>query len=131
MHEGLKFDMDLEFMAEIAITTFLAILAWFINAVKSMAVSKLDELDKKHAENSARIDKQCEKLQEHRTEIEVLKSTSIKRADLDAVFSGLRDELKEDIDKVFVGVQERIDKFYANQADMMHRRDSDRTRLDK
>ena len=113
-------------MAEIALTTFLAILAWFINAVKSMAVHKIDELDAKHKENSARIDKQCEKLQEHKTEIEILKSTSIKRSDLDAVFTGLREELKEDIDKVFVGVQERIDKFYANQAHLMDRRATDR-----
>lgn len=115
MHEGLKLDMDLEFMAELAITTFLAILAWFINAVKSMAVSKFEYLEKKHADNSAQIDKQGEKLQVQHTDIELLKQTSLKRADIDLIFEGLRDELKDDIDKVFVGVTSRIDTFYASQ----------------
>lgn len=127
MHNGFDFEMDFEFMAEIAITTLLAVLAWFINTVKSMATDKLDDLTKKHKENAERLDKQCEKLQEHRTEIEILKQTSIKRADLDAVFLSLRDELKEDIDKVFVGVQERIDTFYASQANIADRRN----KLDK
>jgi len=111
MHEAFSFDT--EYMTELAIGTFLTILAWCINAVKSMANSRIEELDKKHKENSDRIDKQCEKIQELNTNVEVLKQTSIKRDDLDKVFNGLREELKGDIDCVFTRIHERVDQLYS------------------
>lgn len=111
MHEA--FQLDTEFMAELAIGGFVSILAWFINAVKSMATSRIEELDHKHKENSDRIDKQCEKIQELGTDVAVLKQTSIKRDDLDKVFNGLREELKGDIDCVFTRIHERVDQLYS------------------
>jgi hypothetical protein len=110
MHDG--FSLDTEFMSELAIGTVVAILAWFINTVKSMATDKIGDLDRKHKDNSSRIDKQGEKIQEMKTDLEILKTTSIKREDLDKVFNGLREELKEDIDCLFTRVHERMDNLY-------------------
>jgi biopolymer transport protein ExbB/TolQ len=113
MHDALHIDTESIPMMELAVGTLLGVLAWFINTVKSMAVSKINELECKHNQNTSRIENHCEKLNEHRTEIELLKHTSVKREDLDRVFSSLREELKDDIDNVFVRVQERVDAIYA------------------
>jgi phage shock protein A len=112
-------------MVELAIGTFIGILAWFINAVKSMAIAKIDDLHDKHKTSSSRLDAQCERLNEHRTEIEILKQTSIKRSDMDSMLAGLREDLKGDIDDVFTRVHERIDSLYARGHNMTKTRATD------
>lgn len=125
MHDGINLDTESLPMVELAIGTFIGILAWFINAVKSMALAKIDDLNDKHKTNTSRLDAQCERLNEHRTEIEILKQTSIKRSDMDIMLAGLREDLKGDIDDVFTRVHERIDSLYARGHNMTKTRATD------
>lgn len=104
MHEGIS----TEFLWEFIITSFAAILGWFINMVRNMAVRKIDHLEAAHEENARNI----AKLERRVT---VVEKTYVKREDVREVVDALREELYCDLDKSFTRIHERFDNLFESK----------------
>lgn len=87
-------------------TCICGVVGWMANSIKGSHEKRMNIMEAKYECNAERIEKIKDR-------VSTLEHTTVKRNELDYILGSWQEEVKDDIDKSFIRVHQRIDELYS------------------